>query len=111
MSNSKDVWRRIDDKAPAYFGLSDRIWHMPELNYQEVRSAAEHRAALEAEGFRVTMGAAGLPTAVIGEAGEDGPVIAIMGEYDALPGLSQAEGVAEPQPLELLLNTSYFAIN
>ena len=46
MSNSKDVWRRIDDKAPAYFGLSDRIWHMPELNYQEVRSAAEHGAML-----------------------------------------------------------------
>ena len=100
MTNSKDVWRRVDDKAPTYFALSDRIWGMPELNYQEVRSAAEHRAALEAEGFRVTVGAAGLPTAVIGEAGEDGPVIAIMGEYDALPGLSQAEGVAEPQPLE-----------
>ncbi|HEV7256214.1 MAG TPA: M20 family metallopeptidase [Bosea sp. (in: a-proteobacteria)] len=100
MSNSKNVWSRIDEKAPAYFALSDRIWGMPELNYQEVRSAAEHRAMLEAEGFRVTMGAAGLPTAVIGEAGEDGPVIAIMGEYDALPGLSQAEGVATPEPLE-----------
>jgi aminobenzoyl-glutamate utilization protein B len=100
MSNSKNVWSRIDDKAPAYFALSDRIWGMPELNYQEVRSAAEHRAMLEAEGFRVTMGAGGLPTAVIGEAGEDGPVIAIMGEYDALPGLSQAEGVATPTPLE-----------
>jgi aminobenzoyl-glutamate utilization protein B len=100
MSNSKNVWSRIDDKAPAYFALSDRIWGTPELNYQEVRSAAEHRAMLEAEGFRVTMGAAGLPTAVIGEAGEDGPIIAIMGEYDALPGLSQAEGVATPQELE-----------
>ncbi|HEY5794488.1 MAG TPA: M20 family metallopeptidase [Bosea sp. (in: a-proteobacteria)] len=99
MSNSKYVWSRIDAKAPAYFALSDRIWGMPELNYQEVRSAAEHRAMLEAEGFRVTMGVAGLPTAVIGEAGEDGPIIAIMGEYDALPGLSQAEGVATPQPL------------
>ena len=100
MSNSKNVWSRIDDKAPAYFGLSDRIWGMPELNYQEVRSAAEHRAMLEAEGFRVTVGAAGLPTAVIGEAGEGGPVIAIMGEYDALPGLSQEAGNDSETPVQ-----------
>ena len=100
MSNSKDVWRRIDDKAPAYFGLSDRIWHMPELNYQEVRSAAEHGAMLESEGFRVTKGVAGIPTAVVGEAGEGGPVIAFLGEYDALPGLSQEAGVAEHREIE-----------
>ncbi|MCU4178432.1 M20 family metallopeptidase [Bosea sp. BH3] len=99
MSNSKEVWRLIDEKSPAYFALSDRIWHTPELNYQEVRSAAEHRAMLESEGFRVETGIAGLPTAVIGEAGEGGPVIAIMGEYDALPGLSQEAGVASESPV------------
>ncbi|WP_449255819.1 amidohydrolase [Bosea sp. (in: a-proteobacteria)] len=99
-SNSKEVWRRIDDKAPDYFALSDRIWHMPELNYQEVRSAAEHRAMLEREGFRISDKVAGLPTALIGEAGEDGPVIAIMGEYDALPGLSQEAGVTAASPVE-----------
>ena len=54
---------------------------------------------LEAEGFRVTTNVAGIPTAVMGEAGEDGPVIAILGEYDALPGLSQQAGVAEPKPM------------
>ncbi|CAK8737690.1 p-aminobenzoyl-glutamate hydrolase subunit B [Sodalis praecaptivus] len=43
-------------------------------------------------------GLAGLPTAVMGEAGEGGPVIAILGEFDALPGLSQQAGVAEPRP-------------
>lgn len=100
MSNSKDVWRRVDDKAPAYFRLSDRIWHMPELNYQEVRSAAEHGAMLESEGFRVTTGVAGIPTAVVGEAGEGGPIIAIMGEFDALPGLSQEAGNATETPVE-----------
>ena len=46
------------------------------------------------------MGAiAGIPTAVVGESGEEGPVIAILGEYDALPGLSQEAGVAEQRPL------------
>ena len=55
---------------------------------------------LEQEGFRVTENVAGIPTAVMGEAGEGGPVIAILGEYDALPGLSQVAGVAEPKQLE-----------
>jgi aminobenzoyl-glutamate utilization protein B len=54
---------------------------------------------LEAQGFRVTCEVAGIPTAVMGEAGEGGPVIAILGEYDALPGLSQEAGVAEQRPL------------
>ena len=54
---------------------------------------------LEPQGFRVTRNVAGIPTAVMGEAGEGGPVIAILGEYDALPGLRQEAGVAEPKPL------------
>ncbi len=97
--NADAIWRLADAKAPEFFALSDRIWEMPELNYQEERSAAQHRAMLEEQGFRVTSGVAGLPTALVGEAGEGGPVIAILGEYDALPGLSQEAGVAEHRPL------------
>ena len=52
---------------------------------------------LEVEGFRITENLAGIPTAVVGEAGEGGTVIAILGEYDALPGLSQVAGIAEPK--------------
>jgi aminobenzoyl-glutamate utilization protein B len=99
MQNSDDIWTRVEAKQDAYIALSDRIWGMPELNYQEHRSAAEHVAALQAEGFRVTTGLAGIPTAVMGEAGEGGPVIAILGEFDALPELSQEAGVAEHRPL------------
>ncbi|MBP0650209.1 amidohydrolase, partial [Mycobacterium tuberculosis] len=84
----------------SYTGMADRIWDAPELNYTEVAACAEHQAMLEAEGFKVTPGFAGLPTAVMGEAGEGGPVIAILGEYDALPGLSQQAGVATPSPIE-----------
>ncbi|MBP0573694.1 amidohydrolase, partial [Mycobacterium tuberculosis] len=87
-------------RMPSYTGMADRIWDAPELNYTEVAACAEHQAMLEAEGFKVTPGFAGLPTAVMGEAGEGGPVIAILGEYDALPGLSQQAGVATPSPIE-----------
>src|SRR5580700_7125703 len=100
MRNSEEIWRLVDDKKDGFIELSDRVWGTPELNYGEFRSAAEHVAMLEREGFRITRNVAGIPTAVIGEAGEGGPVIAILGEYDALPGLSQEAGVAEPRPVE-----------
>src|ERR1700760_4793237 len=99
MRNTEEIWRLVDAKKDDFEGLSDRIWGMPELCYGEFRSCAEHTAMLEQQGFRVTQNVAGIPTAVMGEAGEDGPVIAILGEYDALPGLSQEAGVTEPKPL------------
>jgi aminobenzoyl-glutamate utilization protein B len=99
MRNEDEIWRLVEEKRGEYIALADRVWGMPELCYAEVRSAEEHRAMLEREGFRVTTDVAGIPTAVMGEAGEGGPVIAILGEYDALPGLSQEAGVAEPRPV------------
>ena len=71
----------------------------PELGFQEHRSAAEHVSMLEQHGFRVTTGLAGMPTALVGEAGDEGPVIAILGEFDALPGLSNEAGIAEHRPI------------
>ena len=100
MQNTEQIWQLVDGKQESFIGLSDRIWSMPELNFQEARSAAEHASMLHEHGFRVTEGLAGIPTAVMGEAGEGGPVIAILGEYDALPGLSQEAGVAEHRPLD-----------
>jgi aminobenzoyl-glutamate utilization protein B len=100
LKNSESAWSLVEAKAEALCRLSDLIWETPELNYHEVRSSAAHAEMLEREGFRVTRNAGGLPTAVIGEAGQGGPVIAILGEFDALPGLSQRAGVAEQQPLE-----------
>ena len=100
MQNSDRVWDYVDAKRERFEALSDRVWGMPELCYLEHRSAAEHAAELSAQGFRTTTGIAGIPTAMMGEAGEDGPVIAILGEYDALPGLSQEAGVAERREVE-----------
>lgn len=100
MDNRSEVWRQVDQARERFIALSDRVWGMPELCYTEERSCAEHAAQLAAEGFMVTHNVAGIPTAVMGEAGEGGPVIAILGEYDALPGLSQEAGVASHKPIE-----------
>jgi len=61
MQNSEPVWRHVDEKAQPAIELSDRVWGMPELAYGEHKSAAEHTAYLNAEGFRVTERLAGIP--------------------------------------------------
>lgn len=98
--NDDAIWHKVDDRQALYTAMSDRIWAKPETNYTEYAACAEHRSMLEVEGFRITHAVAGLPTAIMGEAGTDGPVIAILGEYDALPGLSQQAGIAEKRPVK-----------
>lgn len=99
MQDKALVWKRVEEHQAEFCALSDRVWGMPEICYTEYRSVAEHSAMLRQQGFRVTENVADIPTAVMGEAGEGGPIIAILGEYDALPGLSQASGVAHYSPL------------
>lgn len=96
---TQQLWDLVDEKRGLFEALSDRIWSMPEIAYTEYRSVAEHRHMLESQGFVISDNVAGIPTAVMGEVGSGGPVIAFLGEYDALPGLSQEAGVAEPRPL------------
>ncbi len=98
MRNDAEIWGLVERHGDAFVALADRVWEMPELNFAEFRSAEEHRRALAEQGFRISTGLADIPTALMGEAGEDGPVIAILGEYDALPGLSQEAGVPEHRP-------------
>ena len=71
MQNTEEIWRLVDAKREAAIELSDRVWGMPELAYTETRSCAEHTAMLREQGFRVTEKVAGIPTAVMGEAGDD----------------------------------------
>lgn len=99
MQNAEPIWGHVETHQQDLIGLSDRVWGMPETLYAEYRSCAEHAAMLRDKGFRVTEEVAGIPTAVMGEAGQGGPVIAILGEYDALPGLSQEANIAEPRPV------------
>lgn len=87
----------IQQRAKAYTGLSDQIWDWAELGYQEKQSSAALQELLSAAGFRIEAGVADIPTAFIASYGSGSPVIAIMGEFDALPGVSQA---AVPYPSE-----------
>ncbi len=98
-SNLPLVWDFIDRKKEVFTELADRVWETPETCYMETLSAAAHREMLETQGFKITENVAGIPTALIGEAGEGGPVIAFLGEYDALAGLSQKAGVDHFDPL------------
>src|ERR1700688_3811650 len=100
MDNRSDIWLGVDAIKPRFIDLADKVWAMPEVCYTEARSSAEHLAELRHQGFRITENVASIPTALMGEWGEAGPVIAFLGEYDALPGLSQEAGIAEPRPLE-----------
>ena len=99
MQNTDQIWSLVDARWQDFTALADRVWGMPETCYTEHRSVAEHTAELHRQGFTVTERVAGIPTAVMGEAGAGGPVIAFLGEYDALPGLSQEAGVAEHRPI------------
>ncbi|MFT9091658.1 MAG: M20 family metallopeptidase [Gluconacetobacter sp.] len=99
MRNSARIWECVEARKGPLIALSDAVWAVPELNFGEFRSVALHDAALEQAGFRVTRDVAGLPTAIMGEAGDGGPVIAFLGEYDALPGLSQEAGAMAHRPL------------
>ncbi|RWX75045.1 amidohydrolase [Neorhizobium lilium] len=98
-SNLPLVWDLIDRKSPGFTELADRVWETPETCYMEKQSAAAHREMLDAQGFRITENVADIPTALIGEAGEGGPVIAFLGEYDALAGLSQKADVTQHDPI------------
>lgn len=99
MRNDNPLWPLVDARAAQFTGLADAVFDTPELAYGEVKSCAAHTQMLHEQGFRVTGNLAGIPTAVMGEAGQGGPVIAILGEYDALPGLSQEPGLAEPRQI------------
>lgn len=88
------ITANLEAKKEVYSSIAQQIWGFAEMGYQEEKSAALLQETLSAEGFKITKGVAGIPTAFIAEYGEGLPVIAILGEYDALPGLSQ-EAVAE----------------
>ncbi len=87
--NEQKIIDNIDARAAQYEEIAQNIWQWAEMGYLEEKSAALLQETLKAEGFTIEKGVAGIPTAFIAEYGSGYPVIAILGEYDALPGLSQ----------------------
>jgi aminobenzoyl-glutamate utilization protein B len=87
----------IDASAETYWEAALKIWSWAEPGYQEVRSSALLAEILERRGFSVERGVAEIPTAFVASFGSGRPVIGILAEFDALPGLSQ-EPVPQRRP-------------
>ncbi len=89
-ADEKDaLLRGIDAKRDTYADIEKQIWAFAEVGYQEVKSSALLQQQLKAAGFTVNAGVAEIPTAFVASYGSGKPVIGILGEFDALPGLSQ----------------------
>ena len=88
-TKKKEVISFIDDNHEVFTAMSDSIWGFEEIAFREHKSSEVLANYAERQGFRVTRGVAGIPTAFTAEFGSGSPVIGILGEFDALPGLSQ----------------------
>lgn len=87
--NKQAVLRSVQQHEQALIQLSDQVWSFAEIAMREHQSAKVLSDYAEKQGFRVTRNIAAIPTAFIAEYGSGKPIIGILGEFDALPGLSQ----------------------
>lgn len=88
-SKEEKFFEAVDAREEALAALSKEIWGYAELGLKEVQSSKAIAAYLEKEGFKVQLGVGSIPTAICAEYGSGHPVIAYLGEYDALPQLDQ----------------------
>ncbi|HTE34564.1 MAG TPA: amidohydrolase, partial [Chryseolinea sp.] len=87
--NKDAVLNSIEKHQAELIKISDEIWANAETALKEIKSAKVLADYAELQGFQIKRGVAGMPTAFIAEFGTGKPIIGIMGEYDALPGISQ----------------------
>jgi aminobenzoyl-glutamate utilization protein B len=88
-ADKKKVLARIQQQESHYSAIAQKIWNFAEVGYKEKQSSALLQETLKQAGFTIESGVAGIPTAFVATYGQGKPVIGIMAEYDALPGLSQ----------------------
>ena len=93
----EDVLRDLDSRLSNYSELAREIWELAEVGYQETESCLLLQNELKSAGFTVEAGVAGMPTAFVASYGQGKPVIGLLAEFDALPGLSQ-ESLPERSP-------------
>lgn len=94
----QEILKNIDGKSEHYASIAKKIWGFAEVGYQETQSSSLLQQTLKDAGFMVQSNVAGMPTAFIASYGSGKPVIGILGEYDALPGVAQ-EAVPEVRPI------------
>jgi aminobenzoyl-glutamate utilization protein B len=92
------AWNWVDNNSKKIIEISDKIWEYAELGLTEYRSSKLLADELETHGFKVERSVAGMPTAFVATWGSGKPVIGVMGEFDALPGISNKK-VPEKTPL------------
>ena len=98
---SEDIINSINEHKHNFEDVALEIWEFAELGYQEIKSSNRLAESLENQGFKIEKGVAGIPTAFIAEFNNGGPVIGILGEFDALPGLAQTNS-----PFKEVINNS-----
>ena len=98
-ADSSDVLVYVDSRYEQTATLARKLWEFAEVGYQEVKSSALIKETLAADGFEIESGVAGIPTAFVASFGTEGPVIGILAEFDALPGINQ-DDVPIRSPIE-----------
>ena len=89
MSSKEKIINLVESKKDFFAKVNDDVWATPELGFLEFESAKTLMKALDDQGFKVEKGLAGIETAFKGTWGSGKPVISFLGEFDALPSLSQ----------------------
>ena len=90
-SEEAKVIKELDSKSDSYFSVAKQIWNFAEVGYQEYKSSKLLQETMSKEGFEIEAGVAEIPTAFVATYGQGHPIIGILGEYDALPGITQTE--------------------
>jgi len=96
----KEIIESIESHKENIISISDKIWRLAETSFEEFESSKLLSDYAEKNGFTVEKGVAGMPTAFVATYGKGKPVISVLGEFDALPGLSQ-DTSPEKKPLEI----------
>jgi len=96
-SDVERISQLIEEKRDQLIQISNCIWDYAETGFEEWKSANLLCETLEKEGFKVEKGIGGIETAFVGSYGIGGPVVAILGEFDALTGMSQKGGGVKPE--------------
>jgi len=97
-ADKESLLKQMDARASHYGDISRQIWEFAEVGYKEQKSSELLKSELRKAGFTLQENVAGIPTAFTAAWGQGKPVIAVLGEYDALPALSQ-ESIPERKPL------------
>ncbi len=98
-TEKEQILKELDAQFDKYSDIAQQIWNWAELGYQEEKSSGLLQETLKEAGFTIEAGVADIPTAFVASYGSGQPVIGILGEFDALPGISQ-QATAEKQAVE-----------